>query len=182
MKNLLTAFKLFLIMTLLTGVGYPLMITTYSYFMTPENANGSLKKVDGKFIGSILLSQKFQEEKYFWPRPSAVDYNAASSGASNLGPTSQALRDLYQQRLGHEDANAVPQDLLFASGSGLDPHISPAAALFQVERVAKTRGIEFNQVRNLVNEFTEARQFGILGEPRVNVLLLNLALDKINLK
>lgn len=185
MKNLAIGIKLFLTLSLLTGVIYPAIVTIYAKLIVNEQSNGSLVYSKEKVIASKLIGQKFQSDKYFWSRPSAVDYNAAASGGSNLGPSSQDLLKQYQERelilknahsMNNELAK-IPQDLLFASGSGLDPHISPEAALFQVGRIAAHRKVDADQVRKLVNKFTESRQFGILGEPRVNVVLLNMALD-----
>lgn len=185
MKNLIISLKLFFSLSILTGIIYPLLVTFYASQFIPMKSNGSLIYRDEKIIASRLMGQKFQSEKYFWSRPSAVDYNSASSGASNYASTSQDLQKLYQERRSHlitankgdRDNAVIPQDLLFASGSGLDPHISPEAALFQIERIATQRKLNTDLVRKLVNKYTEARQFGILGEPRVNVILLNLALD-----
>lgn len=187
MKNLLISLKLFAVLSFLTGILYPMCITVYANQMAPYQTNGSLIENNGMTVGSELIGQKFISEKYFWSRPSAVDYNSLSSGGSNLALSSQDLFKQYNQRkllfLGqnsnvNDQVVEVPQDLLFASGSGLDPHISVESANFQLKRVAEARQIPQDLVRNLVNQFTESRQFGILGEPRINVLLLNLALDR----
>ena len=178
-------------LTLLTGLAYPYAVTGLAQLLFPDQAAGSLIARDGKVIGSKLIGQVFTDAKYFWPRPSnAVDsadkekrpYNAASSSGSNLGPTSKDLMDRIAgdvKRLKESNPSPVPVDLATASGSGLDPHISPAAALFQVARVAKARGLQEDQVRRLVERHVEGRDLGVLGEPRVNVLLLNLALDRL---
>jgi K+-transporting ATPase ATPase C chain len=180
------ALSMWLVLTLLTGVVYPLAVTGLAQLIFPHQANGSLIVRDGKVIGSELIGQHFDGPKYFWSRPSATSpfpYNAAASSGSNLGPTNPVLIEAVKIRVaglraadpGNEAA--APVDLVTASGSGLDPHISPAAALYQVKRVARARGLEENQVNELVVRFTDSRQFGFLGEPRVNVLKLNLALD-----
>ncbi len=185
MKTIMQALKLFLIMTVITGIIYPLVIFGLGQTLFPDKANGSLIKVDGKLIGSILIGQKFTSDKYFWPRPSAIDYNPLPSGASNLGPTSAALKDIVGAReKALEKANPgerkIPRDLLFASGSGLDPDISPEAAMYQAGRVAHARGLDnAGKMRliNLIGKQTKQPDLGILGETRVNVLELNLALD-----
>jgi K+-transporting ATPase ATPase C chain len=155
----------------------------------PEQANGSLIVHNGKVIGSKLIGQYFDKPEYFWSRPSATSpfpYNAAASGGSNLGPTNPALIEAVKARVAAfraaDPGNAppIPVDLVTASGSGLDPHISPAAALYQVKRVARARGLDESTVQTLVTQHTEGRQFGLLGEPRVNVLELNLALDALS--
>ena len=177
-----------LILTVLTGVMYPLAVTGLAQLLFPTQANGSLMNRDGKVIGSELIGQYFDEPKYFWGRPSATSpypYNAAASSGSNLGPTNPVLIEAVKRRVGALRAAdpgneaPVPVDLVTASGSGLDPHISPAAALYQVHRVARVRGVQESQVKDLVALHTEGRQFGLLGEPRVNVLKLNLALDTV---
>jgi potassium-transporting ATPase KdpC subunit len=175
-------------MTLITGVAYPLLITGIAYAAFPRQANGSFIVWDGKRVGSSLIGQPFDDPKYFWSRPSGTTpaYNAASSSGTNLGPTNPALTLAVKQRIealqaaDPENHDAVPVDLVTASGSGLDPHISPAAALYQVQRVAKVRGVDVKTVSNLVTQHTNQPQLGIFGEPGVNVLELNLALDAVN--
>lgn len=182
------ALMMLLVLTVLTGVMYPLAVTGLAHLLFPTQANGSLMTRDGKVIGSELIGQYFDEPQYFWGRPSATapyPYNAAASSGSNLGPTNPVLIEAVKTRVaalraadpGNEAP--VPVDLVTASGSGLDPHISPAAALYQVHRVARVRGVQESQVKDLVALHTEERQFGLLGEPRVNVLKLNLALDAL---
>ena len=181
------ALTMLLLLTVVTGVLYPLAATGLAQLIFPHQANGSLiVDKNDKAIGSSLIGQSFTDPKYFWGRPSATSpqaNNGTSSGGSNLGPTNPALTDAVKQRIAalraaDPDNHApVPVDLVTASGSGLDPEISPAAAQYQVQRVANARHLSSSQVQALVNEYTSARQLGVLGEPRVNVLALNLALD-----
>jgi K+-transporting ATPase ATPase C chain len=180
------AFMAILIFTLLTGVVYPLVVTGLAQFIFPSQANGSLIVKNGQAVGSGLIGQQFNDPKYFWGRLSATSpfpYNAAASSGSNLGPSNPALLDTVKARIAALKAadptndQPIPVDLVTASGSGLDPNISIAAARYQVPRVAKARGLSEAAVITLVNQFTQGHQFGFLGEPRVNVLELNLALD-----
>jgi K+-transporting ATPase ATPase C chain len=178
-----------IVLTLVTGVVYPLLVTGIAQLLFPRQANGSLIEHDGKEVGSKLIGQPFADPGHFWSRPSATapyPYNAASSSGSNQGPTNPALTDAVAARIkALQDADPgnnaipVPVDLVTASASGLDPHISPAAAEYQLNRVAKARHLDPTRVRALVAQYTESRQFGLLGEPRVNVLQLNLALDAL---
>ncbi|HEY8682590.1 MAG TPA: potassium-transporting ATPase subunit KdpC, partial [Rhodanobacter sp.] len=175
-----------LLMTLITGAAYPLVATGLAQLIFPRQANGSLIVKDGKPVGSALIGQSFTDPRYFWGRPSATSpnaYNASASSGSNQGPTNPALTDAVKQRIAAlraaDPGNTapVPVDLVTASASGLDPEISPAAAQYQLARVAQARGLSTSQVQALLNEYTRGRQLGVLGEPRVNVLQLNLALD-----
>lgn len=177
-----------IVLTVLTGGVYPLLVTGIAQVAMPRQANGSLIERDGKAIGSELIAQPFGSAKYFWSRPSATSpypYNASSSSGSNKGPTNPALTDTVAARIKTlRDADPgntapVPADLVTASAGGLDPHISPAAAEYQIARVAKARGLDPQKVRALVAQATEGRQLGFLGEPRVNVLEINLALDAL---
>jgi potassium-transporting ATPase KdpC subunit len=189
MKQLIIAIRATIILGIVTGVAYPLVITGLSQLLFPHQANGSLTTANGKTIGSELIGQRFTKPQYFHGRPSAAgndgyDADAASGGASNLGPTNQKLVDRVQADLKTFRAEnptftgPVPADLLTTSGSGLDPDISPASAEAQAGRVAAARGMTVDAVRQLIAAHTQGRQFGILGEPRVNVLELNLALDQ----
>ncbi|MBC7458021.1 MAG: potassium-transporting ATPase subunit KdpC [Bdellovibrionaceae bacterium] len=175
MKNLKIGLKIFFVMTFITGIVYPLLIWSYSLVFVKEKSVGSYVSHQDKIVGSELIGQKFTQAKYFYGRPSAPDYNATASSGSNLGPTSSDLKKQVSERI----QDGIPPDLIFASGSGLDPHISLEAALFQTKKVAEARGLDVSTVRNLINELTEAPQYGILGETRINVLQLNLALDRL---
>jgi len=183
-----TALLLLITLTVITGILYPLAVTGIAQAIFPEQANGSIVMKAGKPAGSSLIGQPFDDPKYFWGRLSATSpypYNAAASSGSNLGPTNDALLKAVQDRIvalkaaDPENTDLVPVDLATASGSGLDPHISPAAANYQVHRVAKARGLDQQMVGRLVKQYTESRQFGLLGELRVNVLKLNLSLDSV---
>jgi K+-transporting ATPase ATPase C chain len=195
LREIRPAIILLLGLTLITGLAYPLAMTAVAGVIFPKQAEGSLIEKDGKVVGSALIGQEFKSDKYFHGRPSATvapdpndstktlsaPSNAANSGGSNLGPTSKALNDRVKEdveKLKAENPSAsVPVDLVTTSGSGLDPDISPEAALFQVPRVAKARGLPEDRVRQLVTDNTQGRLGGLIGEPRVNVLALNLALD-----
>ncbi len=185
-SQLRPAFVALLIFTVITGVIYPLVLTGIAQAVFPHQANGSLIVIDGETHGSALIGQQFDDPKYFWGRPSAANYNAAASSGSNYGPMNPALLDSIQARIDAlkaadpDNPLPIPVDLVTASASGLDPHISVASALYQVRRVASARGLSEADVTSLVEKYTEGRQFGIFGEPRVNVLLLNLALDGIS--
>jgi len=183
------ALKFLLVMTVLTGVIYPFFMTGVAQLVFPAKANGSLVMQDGKIIGSELIGQKFDSSIYFWSRPSAIDYNPIPSGASNLGPTSDKLkkqvverRKLFATNNSITDTSAIPKEMLFASASGLDPHISPEAAFLQLKRVAMARNLNETQkqkVEQLIKNKTQEPQFFLFGEPRINVFELNLALDSI---
>jgi K+-transporting ATPase ATPase C chain len=196
LREIRPAIVLLVGLTLITGLAYPLAMTGIAGIAFPKQAQGSLIERDGKVIGSSLIGQEFKDDKYFHGRPSATTapdpndstktvgapYNAANSGGSNLGPTSKALADRIKEDVdklkAENPSQPVPVDLVTTSGSGLDPNISPEAALFQVPRVAKARNIPEAKLRQLIEELVDGRALGILGEPRVNVLLLNLALDR----
>jgi len=187
-SNVRPALVMIVLMTILLGGVYPAAVTAIASVLFPWQANGSVIEKDGKAIGSALIGQPFADPGHFWSRPSATSpypYNASSSSGSNLGPLNPALTDAVTARVkalrdaDPDNTAPVPADLVTASGSGLDPHISPAAAEYQVARVAKARHLDPAQVRALVQQFTEGRQLGFLGEPRVNVLRLNLQLDSI---
>jgi potassium-transporting ATPase KdpC subunit len=197
LKEIRPAIVLVVALTLITGLAYPLAMTEVAQFLFPRQAEGSLIERDGKVVGSALIGQAFASDGYFHGRPSATTvpdpndstktvpaaYNAANSGGSNLGPTNQALVDRVREdveKLKAENPGmAVPIDLVTTSASGLDPDISPAAALFQVPRIAKARNLSEDRVRELVNQNVSGRLAGLIGEPRVNVLALNLALDRV---
>lgn len=182
-KNFITAILMTIATTILLGVIYPLVVTAIAQLLFHDKANGQLIVQNGKIVGSRIIGQPFASDRYFHSRPSNAGngYDAANSGASNLGPTNHALLDRVSASVAQYKTDnpnlPVPIDLVTTSGSGLDPHITPAAAEFQVARVAKTRGMSEAQVRTLIAQHTEGRTFGLLGEPRVSVLELNLALD-----
>ena len=197
LREIRPAIVLLIGLTLITGLAYPLAMTGIAGVLFPRQAQGNLIEKDGKVVGSALIGQEFKDDKYFHGRPSATTapdpndstktmsapYNAANSGGSNLGPTSKALADRVKEDVdklkAENPSQPVPVDLVTTSGSGLDPDISPEAALFQVPRVAKARSIPEAKLRQLVDEQVQGRTLGFLGEPRVNVLLLNLALDRL---
>jgi K+-transporting ATPase ATPase C chain len=200
LREIRPAILILVLLTLITGLAYPLAMTGIAGLIFPKQAEGSLIERDGKVVGSVLIGQEFKDAKYFHGRPSATTapdpadstktvpapYNAANSGGSNLGPTSKALNDRMKEevdRLKAENPSSpVPIDLVTTSGSGLDPDISPEGALFQVPRIAKARNMPEDRVRQLVTESTSGRLAGLLGEPKVNVLALNLALDAASKK
>jgi len=183
---LIPAVRVTLVLTVLTGLIYPLAVTGLSQLIFPRHANGSLIVVNGKVVGSELIGQKFARPEYFHGRPSAAGdgYDGANSGATNFGPTNQNLVNRVRddiKKFRQENptyTGPIPADLLTASGSGLDPHISPASAFAQVDRVAQARGVASDAIRGILERHVEGRQFGIFGEPRVNVLALNLDLDR----
>jgi K+-transporting ATPase ATPase C chain len=187
LKELKPALLMLALLTVLTGGVYPLLVTGIAQGLFPHQANGSLIEQNGKVVGSELVGQPFSDPKYFWGRPSAtgpVPYNASASSGSNLGPLNPALEDAVKARIdalkASDPANTapIPVDLVTASGSGLDPHISPAAARWQAPRIARIRGLSKAEVMQFIDAHTEGRQLGLLGEPRVNVLTLNAALDR----
>src|SRR5579863_10777339 len=184
-KNLITAFLMTIATTILLGVLYPLLITVLAQVLFKDKANGQLIVRNGEAIGSRIIAQPFTGAKYFHPRPSAAGngYDAANSGGTNLGPTNQKLIDRVQAdaKTLHEEnpSQAIPVDLITTSASGLDPEISPAAAEFQIPRVARERGVSEAALRDLIQKYTRQRDLGLLGEPRVNVLELNLAMDDL---
>ncbi len=200
LREIRPAIIILLALTLITGLVYPLAMTAIAGVVFPDQAEGSLIERDGKVVGSALIGQEFKEDKYFHGRPSATvapdpndstktvpaPYNAANSGGSNLGPTNKALNDRIKEDVeklkAENPGQAVPVDLVTTSASGLDPDISPEGALFQVPRVAKARNLPEERVRQLVTQHTQGRMAGLLGEPRVNVLALNLALDAASAK
>ena len=185
LRNLVVAVLMTVVTTVLLGLVYPMVVTVLAQAIFPAQANGQLIVRDGRIVGSSLIAQRFSSPTYFHPRPSAAGsgYDAANSAGSQLGPTNRTLIETTRENVAaarrDNPGRPVPIDLVTASASGLDPHISPAAAEFQVPRVARARGISEHDLRRLVLEHTEGRQWGFLGEPRVNVLELNLALDQL---
>ncbi len=189
LKSLRTSIISILLFTVLTGLVYPFVITGIAQLFFPRKANGSMLTKDRKAIGSELIGQPFSSPKYFWSRPSATSpfaYNAGASSGSNFGPLNPALLEATGKRMKNlkdadpQNVKPVPVDLVTASGSGLDPHISVAAALYQIPRVARSRHMSEGKVQSLVDQYSESRQLGFLGEPRVNVLKLNIALDGLD--
>ena len=184
MKYLIPAIRFKIFMILLLGLAYPFAMTGIAQMLFPKQANGELLVRGDQVVGSALIAQNFEKTEYFWPRPSAIGYNPLPSGGSNMSQQSEALRKSVEERrtkmkAAHADQTTEPpQDLLFASGSGLDPHISVEAAQYQLARVAKARSLDVKQVQTLISEATQGRQWGLFGEPTVNVLKLNLALDE----
>jgi potassium-transporting ATPase KdpC subunit len=188
LQTTLQSIRALIVFTVITGVAYPLIVTGIAQVAFRGQANGSIIEKDGKVLGSALIGQPFSDPKYFWSRASGTSpmpYNGGASSGTNQGPTNPALKEAVEGRVkalrdaGADPSKPVPADLATASGSGLDPHISPAAAEFQISRVAKSRAVAEEKLRELVQKHTEGRQLGILGEPRVNVLQLNLALDAL---
>jgi K+-transporting ATPase ATPase C chain len=186
--ELRACFIVFLLLSLITGLAYPLVITGVAQVAMPAQANGSVIEREGKPVGSALIGQPFDDPEYFWSRPSATSpepYNAGSSSGSNLGPTNPALIEAVTARVDAlrkadiQNRSSIPVDLVTSSASGLDPHISPAAALYQISRVARARGLSQDQLQQLIDEHTTGRTLGLLGEPRVNVLAVNLSLDAL---
>jgi K+-transporting ATPase ATPase C chain len=188
MKKMWKNVRMFLWMTCLTGIIYPLFITAIAQLTMKQKANGNFISSKEKVMGATLIAQKFESDKYFWARPSSIDYNPLPSGGSNLSPTSIALKQAVKERqdkilkVHHVDKDKIPSELLFASGSGLDPHINISTAYFQIERISKSRGIESKNIKDLVDKMTTQPFLGFLGESYVNVLLLNQALDELSNK
>ena len=188
--HLWNSLKMLLVMTVFMGLIYPLVMTAIGQIVFPEQANGSMIRINGKLVGSKLIGQNFTSDKYFWPRPSAIGYNPLPSGGSNYGPTSDTLKKLVELRRsefirlnGLSPNTKVPPDMLYASGSGLDPDISPESAELQIDRVARARGFDSLQtveLQKLVKSHIVKAQLGFLGDPRVNVLELNIALDSLH--
>lgn len=185
MKKMWNNVRMFLWMTFLTGIIYPLLITAIAQLTMKQKADGDFLSSKETIVGATLIAQKFESDKYFWARPSSVDYNPLPSGGSNLGPTSAALKKAVEERqekivkAHNVDKSKIPAELLFASGSGLDPHINVSTAYFQIERVAKSRGLESKDIKGLVDNMIIKRGLGFLGEACVNVLVLNKALDEL---
>jgi K+-transporting ATPase ATPase C chain len=187
--NIGIAIRLLLVMTVLTGILYPVTLTLIAQSLFPGKANGSLIENNHQIVGSKLIGQKFENDRYFWGRPSAIDYQLLPSGGSNLGMTSRKLKELYETRKNLfiqknkiTSSIEIPVEMLYSSASGIDPHISFKAAELQLKRIIKARHLETSEIRHLsqiLDRFTEKRQLYFLGEPRINVLLLNIELDKI---
>lgn len=187
--NIGIALRLLLVMTVLTGILYPLALTIFAQSLFPEKANGSLLEYNHELVGSKLIGQKFENDRYFWSRPSAIDYQPLPSGGSNLGMTSLKLKVLYETRKNLfiqqnkiNNSIEIPAEMLYSSASGIDPHISVKAAELQINRIAQARHLEateIQQVSLILRQFTEKRQLYLLGVPRINVLLVNIELDKI---
>jgi K+-transporting ATPase ATPase C chain len=182
--QIIIALKMLLLMTILTGIIYPLFITGMAQLVFPAKANGSMVVKNGEIVGSGLIGQKFTSDRYFWPRPSAIDYNPLPSGGTNFGMTSQTLKtkteteiQSFLQRNYLPENTEIPNEMIFASASGIDPHISAQAARLQIKRIAKARNADEGIIHQLVDRFVEGRQCFFLGQERVNVLLLNLELD-----
>lgn len=185
MKKIWNNARMFVWMTLLTGILYPLLVTAIAQLTMKHQAEGNFLLSEEKVVGAVLIAQKFESDRYFWARPSSIDYNPLPSGGSNLGPTSAALKKAVEERQekiskAHlVDKDKIPVELLFSSGSGLDPHISVPTAYFQIERVAKSRKLDNKDIRNLIDSLVIKRDLGFLGETYVNVLILNTALDEL---
>lgn len=175
--------RMFLWMVFLTGLVFPLIVTGFAQVFVRKKASGSLILHQGKPIGSQLIAQKFEKDHYFWPRPSAINYNPMPSGGSNLGPTSKKLKQIIEERkirlTKSNSSSSIPSELLYASGSGVDPHLTAEGAKYQVERISKARGIEAEKIENLIERHTTKRTLGFMGESCVNVLELNLLLDEM---
>jgi K+-transporting ATPase ATPase C chain len=189
MKNTIIALKMFMVLTIITGFIYPLVITGFAQIVFPNKANGSMIIENNRVVGSELIGQQFIKPEFFWGRPSAVDYNPMPSGGSNLNPIGKTFKEQFLARVdtlrkyyGNIDIHSIPKDLLFASGSGVDPHISPEAAYFQVERIAKARNFDEKKkeyIIKIIESSIEKPDFYIFGESRINVLLLNLRLNRL---
>lgn len=183
MKKIWISLKMFLWMTLLTGVIYPLVITGIAQLTMKQKADGDFVSSQNRVVGATLIGQKFESNRYFWSRPSSVNYNPLPSGGSNLGPTSAALKKAVEERKSKFSTGknqSIPSELLYASGSGLDPHISLETAYFQIPRVSASRGVKADEIKKLIDRMAEGKQFGFLGEQYVNVLLLNKELDELS--
>ncbi len=188
MNKLWESLRLFIWLTFLVGICYPLLVTAISQIIFRQNANGSIVRVGDKIVGSSLIAQKFEDMKYFWPRPSSIDYNPMSSGGSNLGPTSSALKAVVEERMNRiaevnqVKIDTIPPEILFSSGSGLDPHISLTSAYFQVPRVAKARGMAEEEIKTLIDRSSTSSLYQLFGEAYINVLMMNISLDELGNK